>query len=237
MHLVSSLSSWGAASASYSLSPATVDTGGGRSSSASYTLENSSNLGGQGRSVAYSLRSGLSAGLPDPFTTFSLIGTSVDEHSPVGTSVGLFYAPQRPAGSVSYSLAPGTGATGNDNFALNAGTLRTAIALNYEQEFSHSIRVRASDGDGSLLEKTFTISVVNKPEIPLSIPTSDSLGFQAGKFGFRVTGPEGTIVIVYRSGDLVNWTPVLTNSMQEGVFTFSDPQSPSGTLFYRLLSY
>src|SRR5207249_4988033 len=60
--------------------------------------------------------------------------------------------------------------------------------------------------------------------VPAAIITAGSgFGFNASQFGFTLTGPAGQVVVVEASTDLVNWSPVWTNSFQ-GTLPFSDPQ-------------
>jgi hypothetical protein len=64
-------------SANYSLTPLTVDSGGGRSSSANYTIDSSAAPGSASLSVAYTLRSGYAGSL------FDANGLELDASSPI----------------------------------------------------------------------------------------------------------------------------------------------------------
>jgi hypothetical protein len=53
-------------------------------------------------------------------------------------------------------------------------------------------------------------------------------------FGFNVTGPSGSNVVIKASTDLQNWMPLQTNLLGSGPLCFSDPQSPANAQrFYR----
>jgi len=54
--------------------------------------------------------------------------------------------------------------------------------------------------------------------------TSDgSFGVVTNQFGFNVSGTEGQIIVVEGSTDLVNWTPVGTNTVCGGACYVCDP--------------
>jgi hypothetical protein len=56
-------------------------------------------------------------------------------------------------------------------------------------------------------------------------------GFNAGHFGFNLTGPVGQPVVVEASTDLVNWLPIWTNT---STLSFIDSQSGAfSRRFYR----
>lgn len=69
----------------------------------------------------------------------------------------------------------------------------------------------------------------------LSISTAPgSFGYSNGHFGFKLTGPTGSSVVIQASSDLLTWTPVETNILAGGVLAFTDPQSSLiGRRFYR----
>jgi sugar lactone lactonase YvrE len=65
------------------------------------------------------------------------------------------------------------------------------------------------------------------------ISSGPHFGFAGGQFGFDLTGPAGQEAVLEGSSDLVNWTPVWTNTLT-GPLSFSDPQSASNPQrFYR----
>ena len=63
--------------------------------------------------------------------------------------------------AVAYSLVSGAGGDDNAAFTLSGGVLRTIAGFNYEQKSSYSIRVRAQDGSGGIVEQTLSVIVEN----------------------------------------------------------------------------
>jgi hypothetical protein len=74
---------------------------------------------------------------------------------------------------------------------------------------------------------------------PLFIVTTNAaFGFSNGLFGFDVSGPAASIVVIQASTDLnlSNWVPLQTNVLNgDGLLYFSDPQSINRQRFYRAL--
>jgi hypothetical protein len=71
--------------------------------------------------------------------------------------------------------------------------------------------------------------------VSLAIITNNAaFGFTNGAFGFDVSGPSGSNVVIQASTDLQTWIPLQTNLLASGPFYFSDSQSPAGAQrFYR----
>jgi hypothetical protein len=71
---------------------------------------------------------------------------------------------------------------------------------------------------------------------PLAISTGAGVGFTNGVFGFDVSGPSGSNVIIQASTDLQTWIPLQTNLLGSGPLYFSDSQSTTNVQrFYRAL--
>jgi DNA-binding beta-propeller fold protein YncE len=69
---------------------------------------------------------------------------------------------------------------------------------------------------------------------PLAITTRAAFGFTNGAFGFNVTGPSGSNVVIQASTDLQTWIPLQTNLLGSGPLYFSDVQSTTNVQrFYR----
>jgi hypothetical protein len=69
---------------------------------------------------------------------------------------------------------------------------------------------------------------------PKIITDDGSFGFQANVFGFNVSGAYGAKIAVDSSANLVNWVPLVTNTVNGAPFYFSDPAaSNSLARFYR----
>ncbi len=77
--------------------------------------------------------------------------------------------------------------------------------------------------------------IITAVPTPLAISTTDSaFGFTNGLFGFDVTGPSGSNVVIQASTDLHTWIPLQTNLLSSRLLYFSDPQSPTNVQrFYR----
>jgi hypothetical protein len=87
----------------------------------------------------------------------------------------------------------------------------------------------AVDSSGNIYVADFYLNTIRKGYAP---PRILSPGFNAGQFGFTVTGPPGQLV-VETSPDLASWVPIATNSFS-GTITFGDPQGArSEHRFYR----
>ena len=71
--------------------------------------------------------------------------------------------------------------------------------------------------------------------VPLAIITTNAaFGFTNGVFGFDVSGPSGSNVVIQASTNLQSWIPLQTNLLGSGLLFFSDSQSPTNRVrFYR----
>ena len=69
------------------------------------------------------------------------------------------------------------------------------------------------------------------------VTANSALGFTNGVFGFDVSGPSGSNVIIQASTNLSNWAALQTNQLgNNGLLFFSDPQSGSNSpRFYRVV--
>jgi uncharacterized repeat protein (TIGR03803 family) len=68
------------------------------------------------------------------------------------------------------------------------------------------------------------------------IPIDSAFGFNNGIFGFDVSGPAGSRLVIQVSSDLRSWTSMQTNQIGSGSVYFSDPQSSTNhQRFYRVV--
>jgi hypothetical protein len=68
---------------------------------------------------------------------------------------------------------------------------------------------------------------------PRILSSGPGFGFNGGQFGFNLAGPTGKSVVVEGSTDLLNWLPLRTNTLADGL-KFSDPLSGGySNRFYR----
>ena len=120
----------------------------------------------------------------EPPTDISLSDSTVEEDQETSTVVGTLSA----TGSevpVTFALVEGEGSTDNNSFRItDENELVTDAIFDFEGQSSYSIRVRAT-GDGSL-EKTFTITIVNRENRPTDIQLSASVVAE--------NAPAGTVV-------------------------------------------
>ena len=85
---------------------------------------------------------------------------SVPELEESGTTVGILTAVDPDEDEVhTFELVAGEGDDDNALFAIDADLLKTAAVLDYYEQTSHSVRIRATDLGGLHVEKTFTIAV------------------------------------------------------------------------------
>ncbi len=76
---------------------------------------------------------------------------------------------------------------------------------------------------GSVTSAVATLAVTI-PNTPPQIITGDAFfGFLTNQFGFNVSGAAGQTIVVDGSTDLVNWTPLCTNTVCSNLFYFCDP--------------
>ncbi len=100
-------------------------------------------------------------------TDLNFAAITLLETATLATSAGsLSITSPDPNIAVTYSLVAGAGDTDNASFAIAANTLQTAVALNYEQKSSYTVRVRATSQSNFVLEKAFVINIVDVNEKP-----------------------------------------------------------------------
>ena len=111
-------------------------------------------------------------------TGLALSASSVNENVAAGSVVATLSAsdPDRPAQTLSYSLAAGTGDTDNAAFSISGTSLKINASPDFETRPSYSILVRVTDNGTSPLymEKAFTITVNNLNEAPSNLSLSAS---------------------------------------------------------------
>jgi hypothetical protein len=79
-------------------------------------------------------------------------------------------------------------------------------------------------------------ALLTGPPVPVAIITANAaFGFTDGVFGFDVSGPAGSNVVIQASSNLQTWIPLQTNLVGNGLlYYFSDPHSPANQQrFYR----
>ncbi|QTA92954.1 Cadherin domain-containing protein [Desulfonema magnum] len=107
----------------------------------------------------------------DPPTDITLDKNSVSEELSRGTVVGDFTVTDQDANdSHTYILVAGDGGEDNSSFLIEAGTnaLKTDEVFDYDTKNSYSIRVRATDNDGETYEKSFSVTIIPRPDVAFS---------------------------------------------------------------------
>ncbi|HUD46490.1 MAG TPA: choice-of-anchor tandem repeat GloVer-containing protein [Candidatus Baltobacteraceae bacterium] len=92
--------------------------------------------------------------------------------------------------------------------------------------------------EGQLWADNFRITnsaIAPSAPVALEIATTNAaFGFTNGVFGFSISGPAGSNVVIEVSADLKTWIPLQTNHLGGGPLYFSDSQSPTNRQrFYR----
>ena len=120
-----------------------------------------------------------------PIASIKLSSSAVSENLPAGTEVGELSAVLSDGSikttGLTYQLVEGQGDDGNSYFQISSNALQTAKSLDYEQQPTHSIRIRAELNNGDFLEKILNIFVTDVLE---NSPPSITHG--AGKDRTRV---------------------------------------------------
>ena len=80
----------------------------------------------------------------------------------------------------------GEGDTGNAAFTIVGNELRTAGALDFETQSSHSVRVQGTDQDGLSTQQVFSLTVTNVNEAPTGLALSTT--------SVAENAPAGTVV-------------------------------------------
>ena len=93
-------------------------------------------------------------------TDISLSHSLIAENAAIGSVVGTFSTVDpNPGDTFTYVLVTGDGDDDNASFTLDGDELKTAVALDFDQQSLYSIRVRSTDQGGLSTEKVFLITV------------------------------------------------------------------------------
>jgi hypothetical protein len=79
---------------------------------------------------------------------------------------------------------------------------------------------------------SYNVAMASLPVSIALISTNTTFGFTNGVFGFQVSGPSGSSVVIQASTDLLTWIPLQTNLLGASPLYFSDPQSPANVQRY-----
>ncbi|MFN7734230.1 MAG: cadherin domain-containing protein [Pirellula sp.] len=109
----------------------------------------------------------------DAPTDITLSKATIAENLPLGSSVGtLTSVDADDVDTYSYALVTGSGDNDNALFSIVGDQLVSNAVFNFEAKNQFNIRMQSRDAGGLLVEKTFSISVTNVNEPPLSLRLS-----------------------------------------------------------------
>ncbi len=108
-------------------------------------------------------------------TAIALSNTAINENNASGATVGSFTTTDPDAGNTfTYTLVAGDGSADNATFSIVGANLNAGAVFNFETKNSYSIRVRSTDQGGLSFERTFTITVNDVNETPLTLTLSNN---------------------------------------------------------------
>jgi hypothetical protein len=121
----------------------------------------------------------------------------------------------------------GDGGDGGSDGGGGGGSIIDSTAITILAEVS-GIAVPGEAPNGEII-----ITAVPTPLF--IIATDTAFGFTNGVFGFNVTGPSSSNVVIQASTDMQTWIPLQTNLLGSGPLYFSDSHSPGNVRrFYRV---
>jgi hypothetical protein len=153
----------------------------------------------------------------------TVAGTNLGGYSGDGgpaTSARLYY-PR----SVAVDLSGNLYIADSDNQRIREVQLAgfpTLVLTNVSTNNAGNYTVLVTGPFGSVTSAVATVNVALSA--PLILTGNGSFGFLTNQFGFNLSGPSGLAIVVDGSADLVNWTPLFTNTCASGSpFYFCDP--------------
>ncbi|MEO1529141.1 MAG: PKD domain-containing protein, partial [Planctomycetota bacterium] len=136
----------------------------------------------------------------EPPGDFSLSSDSVPENAPAGTLVGTISAfdPEDPDTSLSFQLIDSEGNPGHPLFEIVGNELRTRAPLDFEDDASYPLTIRATHPNGESGEATLEVQVADINEAPVVIyngPEGDILDSDPSLWdiSWTIIDPEGTV--------------------------------------------
>jgi subtilisin-like proprotein convertase family protein len=169
-------------------------------------------------------------------TALNLTGGSLNENSPVGSTIGTLSTIDPDASDVAwtYSLVNDPMLPDNGAFSISGNRLLTATALDFETKSTYLVRVRTTDVGGLFRESFFVLSVRDLNEAPTLV-------------GFNFSAPENTATNVaiaqviaadQDAGDQVTYSLVAgAGSSSNGLVTIDSTTGrifPKSTLNYEV---
>jgi hypothetical protein len=107
---------------------------------------------------------------PNIFLLHSIISEGLPRRTPIGSFLTVDFG----GNGTAFDLVEGDGDEDSASFFIEGETLFSAAVFNFESQSSFNVRVRATDPANESIEKSFTITVVQAPEISF-IPGSQTV--------------------------------------------------------------
>lgn len=97
----------------------------------------------------------------------TLSNDTIAENQPSNTEVGTFTTTDPNTNDTfTYELVTGEGDTDNSSFSINGDKLTARDSFDFETKSTYNIRVKTTDSDNESFEKTLTINVSDRSEVP-----------------------------------------------------------------------
>jgi subtilisin-like proprotein convertase family protein len=126
-------------------------------------------------------------------TALALSSATLLENLPANTAVGTLSTSDPDTGETfTYSFGIGTGDSDNASFAIVGNVLQAKSSLDFETKSSYAIRLRTTDSGSLVLERTFTISVMDVNEAPTQLNVAADL---------RENLPASTVIATFSTND------------------------------------
>lgn len=148
--------------------------------------------------------------------------SSVNENSPIGTTVGTLSTVDPDTGNTfTYSLFANEEYQDNQFFEIVGNQLRLRVSPNREERQEYRIYIRTTDQDGEVFDKQFDITVADVNEAPTGLQLSNSrinenLGANALVGLFSTTDPDEidqfTYALVSGAGSIDNSAFAIVNN-------------------------
>jgi hypothetical protein len=177
----------------------------------------------------------------------NLSDTTLAENNDIGDFIGLLSSIDQDVNDIhTYSLITGTGDTDNSSFFINQDSLFTVVEFDFETQNSYSIRLQTNDGNGGVLEKNFSIEVIDIEPEPTS--TFNQLNVQNIKLYPNPTTNILNVEVIFNTSvkevkleltDILGrkiWNSLQQSNIQELKYQFDVSDIPVGSYFLRIIA-
>ena len=136
-------------------------------------------------------------------TEIAISSTSIAENAGANAVVGALSTIDPDSGNTfMYSLVTGAGDANNDSFNIIGSTLQATSTFDFETRSNYTVRIRSTDQNGSIVEKSLAIQVVNANENPTEIGLSwnmlaENTGFDKAVGMFSTTDVDAGDAFAY----------------------------------------